>query len=174
MHVTGHKDATGLSCSTTSRVADGHATVNEEIQEQAQAGVEALGRSRHATALAQFGSVTRSLSVLVSDIALDGCATTWLSLGSKGPRRLLRAACAPPPPPSGGGRNAQAGTKVTRKRYVTTGMSASARESDDLAAVALAIGIPPPTPPPAIWLRPPGRSAAPRSPAPSRTPATGV
>ncbi|WP_328752621.1 hypothetical protein OHT57_44255 [Streptomyces sp. NBC_00285] len=178
MHVTGHKDEAGLSCSTTSRIVDGHASVNEETQEQAQAVVEPLACSGGATARAPFGSMNRSAGLLVSDIALAGRSTT------------RQGACSPPPPASGGDRDApsgrvrgtqagrvrdaQTGAKVTTKQYVTAHPSdtAGAGAVDDLAAVA--IGIPPPTPPPAEGRRSPSRSAAPRSPASSRTPATGI
>jgi hypothetical protein len=123
--VTGHKDATGLPSPTTSRVVNSYASVNEEPRESAT--------------LAWVGSVTRSVSVLVSDIGLNGRATG-----------------------------------LARKHYGTAHLSdtAGAGAIDHLAAVA--IGIPPPTPPPAEKRRSPGRPASPRSPAPSRTPVTGI
>ena len=125
MHVTGHKEATGLPGSTTSLVVNSYASVNEE--------------PRESVTLAWVGRVTRSVSVLVSDMGLNGRATG-----------------------------------LAGKHHVTAHLSdtAGAGAIDDLAAVA--VGIPPPTPPPAEKRRSPGRPASPRSPAPSRTPATGI
>lgn len=109
MHVTGHNDATGLPSSTTSRVVSSYASVNEEPWERA--------------ALAWVGSAPRSVSVLVSDIGLNGRATG-----------------------------------LARKQYATAHLrdTAGAGAIDHLAAVA--IGIPPPTPPPAEKRRSPGRT----------------